>query len=318
MLAATSDVGVLRRILLHRPGRELTDVDPSNADELLFDAPVDLDVADAEHRALCAALSDRGVEVVHLEDLLADIGIEEPVPPNLMFTRDLGAVIGDGIHVGRMALDVRRPETELMRAVVERHPAFAGARRWSDGDVGVEGGDVVLAGDGVVLIGVGPRTSLAAAQELGRRLLAGAGAREVLCALMPEGGPFHLDLALTFADHDVVVADRSVVDRTAAIALRAGAPPANRPTLLGAVSAALGRALRIVDAGDSAHGRTWDRGTNVLALRPGVVVAYADNIVTRARLQEAGIEVVPVPGATLGHGRGGPRCLSCPLEREPG
>ena len=317
MIAATSDVGVLRRILLHRPGRELTDVAAENADELLFDAPVDLDRADAEHRELCGALSDHGVEVLHLEDLLEEIGADAPVPPNLMFTRDLGVVIGDGVHVGRMALEVRRPETELMRAVVARHPLFEGVRRWSDGDVAVEGGDVVLAGDGVVLVGVGPRTTLPEAQVLAARLLDGGGARTVIAAVMPEGGPFHLDLALTFADRGVVVADPAIVPRTSAMVMARGRAPSSRPTLLEALRAALGRPLEIVEAGDDAHGRTWDRGANVLALRPGVVIAYNDNVVTRRRLQGAGVEVIAVPGATLGHGRGGPRCLSLPLEREP-
>jgi arginine deiminase len=315
MMAARSDVDPLRRILLHRPGAELNAVDPATADELLFDAPVDLAAAEREHGELCAALHAHGVEVLHLEDLLEEVGHRDGVPPNLMFTRDLGAVIGDGLHVGRMAREVRRPETELMRAVVHAHPLFEGVPLWSDGDVTVEGGDVALAGDGVVLVGVGPRTTLPAASELASRLFAGGAARAIIAALLPEGGPFHLDLAFAFADRDLVVVDAGVLDRSHALVLRPGEAPTSRGSVLGALEDALGHALRVVEADDEAHGRTWDRGTNVLALRPGVVVAYADNTVTRGRLQRAGVEVLPVPGKSLGHGRGGPRCLSCPLER---
>ena len=316
MLAATSDVGALRRVLLHRPGRELTDVAPENADELLFDSPVDLARADEEHRALCATLSEHGVEVLHLEDLLAELGVEAEIPPNLMFTRDLGVVVGPGLHVGRMALPVRAAETELMRTVVQRHPLFEGVPLYSDGDIAVEGGDVVLAGDGVVVIGIGPRTTLTEARALAARLLDAGAAETVVAAVMPVGGPFHLDLALTFADRSVVVADPAVVPRTSAVVLARGRPPHRRESLLGALQTALGRGLAVVEAGDDAHGREWDRGTNVLAISPGVVVAYDDNVVTRTRLQSAGIEVVVVPGAALGHGRGGPRCLSLPLLRD--
>lgn len=306
-LRADSDLDPLRAILLHRPGAELARVDAANAGDLLFDAPVDVAAAEREHEELCRALGGEGVEVLHLEDLVAGA---EPVPPNLMFTRDLAVVIGDGVHVARMALPVRARETELVREALSRFDA----RRWSDGDVAVEGGDVLLAGDEVVVIGVGERTSLAAAHDLAERLFAGGAAREVVAVLLPSDGPFHLDLAMTFADRSTVVVDRPVIEASRALRLRPSRVPSSG-AVLDVLERALDRELRVIEAADERHGRDWDRGTNLLAVRPGVVVAYADNVVTRRRLERAGIEVIPVPGVALGRGRGGPRCLSCPLVR---
>lgn len=327
---ADSDVDVLRRVLVHRPGSELGAVDAASAHALLFDRPVDLPAAQREHDELVAALGSVGAEVEDVESLLARaLGSDEqaraliggveggpPPLPNLLYPRDVIAVLGDGVHVARMALAPRQAEAAVALAAARGDAQLDGARCWSAGTVGVEGGDVLLAGDGVLVIGIGPRSSRAEARVLARRLLEGGAAREVIAAVMPPDGPFHLDLALTMVDRDAVLLDAHVIGRTAAIRWRAQDSPVGHRGLVDAIGAALGRELRVIEAcEDPARERAWDRGANVVALRPGTVVAYADNCATNRRLERAGIEVLPTPGEQLGRGRGGPRCLTCPVLR---
>ena len=238
-----------------------------------------------------------------------------PALPNLLFPRDILAVVGDAVHVARQARAARRGQGAVAASSARTDPALRAAGRWSEREAAVDGGDVLLLGNGVVVIGIGPRTRSAAAKALARRLLDSESIREVVAACLPAGGPFHLDLALTLVDRDAVLADRAVIDRTHAVRLRAGRPPSPHRSLLGALEAALGRGLRVVETADGDGPREWDRGANVLAVRPGVVVGYADNVATARRLEGAGITVAGVAGAQLGLGRGGPRCLTCPLVR---
>ena len=238
-----------------------------------------------------------------------------PPLPNLLFPRDILAVLGTGVHVARPARRARCSEGVLAASIARTDPALRAAGRWSEEELSVEGGDVLLAGDGVAVIGIGPRTRSSAAKALARRLLGEGGMREVIAACVPSGGPFHLDLAMTMVDRDTLLVDREVIGRTHAVRWRHGTPPLPQPSLLGALASALGRGLRVVEAAEDGAVRAWDRGANVVAVRPGVVVAYEENRLTNRRLERAGIEVHGVAGVELGRGRGGPRCLTCPLVR---
>ena len=327
-----------------------------SADDMLFDGPVDARAAQREHDELAAALGSGGAEVEEIEDALARglelpegradvLGAAAPDPdalerlealspaglahglvagipgalaplPNLLFPRDVLAVIGDGVHVPRMARPARRAEAAVALGVVGGDAALGAARPWSRGELNVEGGDILLPGPGVVVIGIGPRTRLASARRLATRLLAAGAAHEVIAACLPADGPFHLDLAMSMVDRDVVVLDPRVIGRAHALRWRTGHAPLPAPSLVEAMSAALGHGLGVIEAGeDGDRARRWDVGANVVALRPGVVVAYADNVRTNRRLEAAGVEVLPVPGEHLGRGRGGPRCLTCPVLR---
>jgi arginine deiminase len=232
--------------------------------------------------------------------------------PNLMFTRDLLAVVGERVARGGMRCPVRRAEQSLATAVLGSLGPHA---MWPVDGGPLEGGDVVLLGDGVVVMGIGPRTCRTAALRLARRLLGEGAAREVIGALIPPDGPFHLDLAMTLVDERTLLVDRAAVDRMPAIRWRAQRPPVAAGDVVAAVAAAMGEPLTVIPTLPAAHGRMWDRGANVVALAPGTVVAYADNADTNRRLERAGVTVLGVPGAALGRGRGGPRCLTAPLLR---
>ena len=131
----------------------------------------------------------------------------------------------------------------------------------------------------------------------------------------------HLDTICTMVDRDAVVMYPQIADTLTAFTLTPdGAVDGPSPFLEAAAQAmGIGR-LRVIDTGldpVTAEREQWDDGNNTLALGPGCVVAYERNRETNARLRDAGIEVVAISGSELGTGRGGPRCMSCPVLRDP-
>ena len=187
------------------------------------------------------------------------------------------------------------------------------------------GGDVLLLGPGVVAVGVGERTTPAGAEALARSLFDDDLAHTVLAVpIAQERAQMHLDTVCTMVDVDAVVMYPNIVDTLAAYTivrtgdgLRIGQA---RPFVEAAAEAMGIEKLRVIDTGldaVTAEREQWDDGNNTLALAPGVVVGYERNSQTNARLADAGIEVLPIEASELGTGRGGPRCMSCPISRDP-
>jgi arginine deiminase len=373
-----SEVAPLRRVLVHRPGRELTRLSPDNMLDLLYDDVPWAEGAAAEHDAFRALLGSRGVEVLLLGELLeevlgraraeiiagtvaaadtppslacaltdhlaglddrelaatlvAGVTLEElrapagslaaavgapvlPPLPNQVFTRDSSAWVHGVQVVGGLATPARRRERAHLEAVHRHHPAFAGTRAV---DAAIEGGDLLVVGPHVVLAGIGERTSVGAVEALAQALFEATPVRRVLAVELPRlRRTMHLDTLVTMVDDDAFVVHPEI-DRLLRVhsLTRAGAGPA--PAFRRAVAEALGGPVHwITGGGDAveAERELWNDANNVLALAPGVVIAYDRNPRTNAALAAAGIEVLTTPGAELGRGRGGPRCLSCPLER---
>jgi arginine deiminase len=397
-VGATSEVGTLRTVLLHRPGPELRRLTPRNNDQLLFDGVPWVARAQEEHDAFAQALRDRGVEVLHLDRLLGEVldfpaaraeliaaAVDDPrlgttlqrrttehlaglppedlagtliaglahdelradglayrlmsagefvVPPlpNLLFTRDSSVWVGDEVAVTSLAMPARHRESTITSAVYTHHPRFAGVEQLYGAHLEhLEGGDVLLLAAGVVAVGVGERTTPGGAERLARQVFSRGLARTVLVVpIAQQRATMHLDTIATMVDVDAMVMYPAVADSLVAwtVTCTAAAEDADDleltvhgPTpFVTAAAEAMGiDRLRVIDTGldpVTAEREQWDDGNNTLALAPRVAVAYERNTVTNAALEAAGIEVVRIAGSELGSGRGGPRCMSCPIARD--
>lgn len=249
----------------------------------------------------------------------------EPLP-NLLFTRDSSFWIGPRVAITSLALPARIRETSLTDMIYAHHPRFLGVRRaYESHTAPVEGGDVLLLAPGVVAVGVGERTTPAGAEALARSLFDDELAHTVLAVpIAQERAQMHLDTVCTMVDVDAVVMYPAIKDTLSAFTITnapGGVKILDEAPFVKAAAEAMGiERLRVIDTGldpVTAEREQWDDGNNTLALAPGVVVAYERNAETNARLQDSGIEVLPIAASELGTGRGGPRCMSCPVARDP-
>ncbi|GAM71353.1 arginine deiminase [Vibrio sp. JCM 19236] len=397
-----SEVGQLRRVLLHRPKRSLTHLTPSNCHDLLFDDVLAVERAGEEHDAFAQTLRDQGVEVLLLTNLLAETlevpeakdwllrtqisdmrlgptfandvrcylgdlpnlqlakiltgglafgqmpmqssailnAMSKPTDfiidplPNHLFTRDTSCWIYGGVSINPMAKVARQRETNHVRAIYRWHPTFAGqdfVKYFGDEQQNydhstIEGGDVLVIGKGAVLIGMSERTTPQGVEQLASNLFKHGQAKQVIALELPkERSCMHLDTVMTHMREDTFSVYPNVIpddvktwsltgDESGRVVAK------QQDSYIHTIERALhvDKLNLITTGGDSfeAEREQWNDANNVLTVRPGVVIGYERNTYTNEKYDKAGITVLPIPGDELGRGRGGARCMSCPIERD--
>ncbi len=405
----TSEIGPLKKVLLHRPGKELLNLTPDTLERLLFDDIPYLPDAIKEHDAFAETLRNNGIEVVYLEDLMSEVislgedirekfiyqfideagirtkkyqklvfdyldtikdskelvlktmeGIQisdlpleqrevekslvdlidapdkfiaDPMP-NLYFTRDNFASVGEGINLNKMYSVTRNRETIYAEYIFKFHPEYKGTDLYYDryNPYHTEGGDVLNINEHTVAIGISQRTQAEAIDQMAKNFFKDKDCKidTVLAFNIPNSRAFmHLDTVFTQIDYDKFTYHPGIMETLQVFEITEGDDPTTyedlnvveiNDSLENILSKYVGREVTLIPCagGDkvAAEREQWNDGSNTLCIAPGVVVVYDRNNVTNEVLRKHGLKVLEIHGAEISRGRGGPRCMSMPLVRE--
>ena len=251
--------------------------------------------------------------------------------PNMYFTRDQGACIGNGVNIHHMSTATRRRESLLLRYMYEFNTDFApaGTEKWYDYDdpYSLEGGDILVLSKDIVAVGLSERTTAAGIETFARNLLNGSDFKKVLVFNIPKKRAFmHLDTVFTMVDHDKFSIHPEIEGPLQLFELSLGAGgEINLNSMTEDLATILAKelglpAVKLIRCGGddvmAAQREQWNDGSNTLCIAPGKVITYERNYVTNDLLDRDGIEVLTMPSSELSRGRGGPRCMSCPVSRD--
>ncbi|RVU70107.1 MULTISPECIES: arginine deiminase [Lactobacillus] len=398
-----SEIGRLKTVMLHRPGKELENLAPDLLERMLIDEIPYLKIADEEHDQFAHLLEEHGVKVLYLEKLLADslkdknvrtkfvkqllaesgivgedelyqelveflmslspsemvaqiiAGVrkdqiklqhlsladlaEDPIypfyldpMPNVYFTRDQQAAIGNGMTINRMTCRARRRESLFMETILLHHPLYKDAKipiwrdRYQHGRL--EGGDELVLSQDVLAIGISQRTSATAITQLAQKLFRDSKFKTVLAIKIPHNhAMMHLDTVFTMINYDQFTVHPFILDQDHNIdiyVLKAGTNGltiTHETNLTQVLKKYLHLSeLDLIPTGGAdpvaAPREQWNDGSNTLAIAPGEVITYDRNYVSNDLLRQHGIKVHEIRSSELSRGRGGPRCMSCSLVRE--
>ena len=398
-----SEIGRLKKVMLHRPGKELENLMPEYLERLLFDDIPYLRIAQEEHNSFADILRQNGVEVVYLSDLVVESIINQDVKeqliqeliddasittsrerdiltdyfraldnktmiakmmagirkteiqqaegkslgdflrnlnndypfvldpmPNLYFTRDPFASIGNGVSIHRMFTETRHRETLFAKFIFEYHPLYKNTEVWYDRseNFSLEGGDILILNKETIAIGISQRTHENAIEKFAQKVLTEESHfKKILAINIPKQRTFmHLDTVFTMVDYDKFTIHPNIMrDMDVFVIERDGSKRIRITQETSTLEDILKRHLHLdhvtlIKCGsnnviDSAR-EQWNDGSNTLAIAPGEVIVYSRNYVTNEILQEHGVKTYVMPSSELSRGRGGPRCMSMPLIRE--
>lgn len=398
-----SEIGKLKKVMLHRPGKEIENLMPDYLERLLFDDIPFLENAQKEHDAFAEALRNEGIEVLYLEKLAAESLINEEVRtafideyiaeanirgratkeairnmlmsiednqelidktmagiqkselpeisdeekgltdlvesdypfaidpmPNLYFTRDPFATIGAGVSLNHMFSETRNRETLYGKYIFTHHPEYGGKVPMvydRSENTRIEGGDELVLSKDVLAVGISQRTDAASIEKLLVNIFKqNLGFKKVLAFEFANNRKFmHLDTVFTMVDYDKFTIHPEIEGdlRVYSVTyendkLKIVEEKGDLAELL-AANLGVEKVELIRCGGDNivAAGREqWNDGSNTLTIAPGVVVVYNRNTITNAILESKGLRLVKIEGSELVRGRGGPRCMSMPFERE--
>ena len=255
--------------------------------------------------------------------------ISDPMP-NLYFTRDPGACVGNGINIHHMHTQERRRESLLLKYMFKYNRDFASVEnmQWYDveDDYSIEGGDVLVLSKDMVAIGLSQRTTIAGIECFAKNLLSNSEFKKVLVFDIPKSRAFmHLDTVFTMVDYDKFTIHPEIEGPLGVYEITLGASGklefnAMKDELQNILAMELGLpAVELIRCGGgdllAAQREQWNDGSNTLCIAPGTVITYERNYVSNELLDKKGIKVLTMPSAELSRGRGGPRCMSCPVNR---
>lgn len=399
-----SEIGKLKTVMLHRPGKELENLAPDILHRMLIDDIPYLKIAQEEHDAFAHVLRQQGIKVLYLEDLLAESLTDEKVRrafldqlldessikkqdplhqlllnylqelptkemvktviagirkstihnstpsladlaedpdypfyldpmPNVYFTRDQQAAIGSGMTINRMTFRARRRESLFMETILKNHPDFKNATipvwrdRYHHGRL--EGGDELVLNNHVLAVGISQRTSATAITDLAHNLFGHSSYDTILAIKIPHNhAMMHLDTVFTMINYDQFTVHPFILDKAGKIDIYVlqpddhnGVKITEKNDLVQVLKENLHLSeLDLIPTGGgdpiAAPREQWNDGSNTLAIAPGEVVTYDRNYVSNDLLRKHGIIVHEIQSSELSRGRGGPRCMSCPLIRE--
>ena len=398
----TSEIGKLKTVMLHRPGREIENITPDSMYRLLFDDIPYLPIAQEEHDYFAQTLRDQGIEVLYFEKLAAEALADQDVKeefvdhmvaesgyaaglihdvlkeyllamntqdmvnkifegvrreeidlphmtlqqaaedtewpfvmdpmPNAYFTRDPQASIGDGLSINRMTFPARQRESLITEYIIKHHPRFAGqVNVWRDRnhETHIEGGDALVLSDHVFAIGISQRTTADAIEDIAKNLFKKSNYDTVIAIKIPHNhAMMHLDTVFTMIDYDKFTVHPAILDENGHVdnwVLHPGKDGEITMEHHTDIKEVLKKALNkddidLIPTGNGdpiiAAREQWNDGSNTLAIAPGEVVTYNRNYVSNDLLRKHGILVHEVRSSELSRGRGGPRCMSCPIVRE--
>lgn len=251
--------------------------------------------------------------------------------PNLYFTRDPGACIGDGINIHHMSTLTRKREALLLKYMYKYNRDFADEQDqlWYDYDMeySIEGGDVLVLNHEVIAIGMSERTTASAIERFAHNILGSGQFQKVIVLDIPKTRAFmHLDTVFTMVDYDKFTIHPEIEEPLKVYEMKMNK---NKEVCFSSMTDTLPNILKSVlnlpavelircggDDPMAAQREQWNDGSNTLAIAPGRVVTYERNYVTNDLLDKRGIEVLAIAGSEISRGRGGPRCMSCPVNRD--